>query len=331
MAFSISELSKWYDKLYKSAQELTPSEFKPYFFDHLSSVVPFDSALWASRSDILNTAREFWVEDTYLYRQPSDFMRNYYSIALASKSTDPLNIYLSEHPNEYFSTWDVISKDEWQKTPYYSQHCKKYGIENILATLNAPNEYSTIGHAISLYRADINNPFSLQEKEMINELGSNFIQSFKVNIMSSFSAEQNNNMTAKAIVDRYGEVVYEAEESFYYLAYKLKIMSDGKMTLDGLKELSDQLEVKVEGYTVIAYISNGLIFIEISVPPIDDLLTERQLEVCSLMSKGYKAIEIANMLDIEKKTVDAHTNEIFSRLNVKSRAAVTSLYLQQFE
>lgn len=322
-------LSDWLVKLYSNARKLTPSDFKSYFFDHLNRIIPFDSALWASRSDILNTAKEFWVEDTYLYHQPSDFMENYFNIASTSEKPDQLNLYLTKNPNKYFTTWDVIPKKEWEKTEIYSHHCKKYGVENILATLNAPDEYSTIGHAISLYRADANNLFTLEEKALINELGPNFIQSFKVNIVNSFAVSVNGNSTAKAIIDRYGEIIYEAEESFYFLAYQLKIIFNGKMTLDGLNTLSSQMEWKIDNYTITAYLNNGLIFIEISIPPIKDILTDRQLEISALISKGYTNIEIAKFLGIKKKTVDTHIGNILTMLNVRSRAAVTSLYLQQ--
>lgn len=256
-------------------------------------------------------------------------MENYYQIASATNTKDPLNQHLSEHTNKFFTTWDVISKEQWERTPFYSQHCKKYGIENILGALNAPSEFSTVGHAISLYRKHFNAMFTLAEKSLINELAPNFIEAFKVNIMASLAKEPGVNVTAKAIVDRYGEIIYEAEESFSFLAHKIKIMTDGKMMLDGLRNLSGEREIKIEGFTVRAYINNGLIFIEILTPPIHDLLTHRQLEVCSLISKGYKSNEIAELLGIGKKTVDAHTGEIFSRLSVRSRAALTSLFLQQ--
>ena len=48
-------------------------------------------------------------------------------------------------------------------------------------------------------------------------------------------------------------------------------------------------------------------------------LTNRQLEILSLLDKGLSNVEIGNKLYISRKTVDHHVSAILSKLNIHSR------------
>jgi|GEM_PF-6349236 len=53
-------------------------------------------------------------------------------------------------------------------------------------------------------------------------------------------------------------------------------------------------------------------------------LTSREVEIVELILQGHKNSEIANCLFISKFTVNCHIRNIFRKLNVKSRAKITS-------
>ena len=57
---------------------------------------------------------------------------------------------------------------------------------------------------------------------------------------------------------------------------------------------------------------------------IDDLLTERELEVLSLLSDGLVKKEIADHLKISYSTVDTHVGHIFSKLGVHNAPAAVA-------
>jgi DNA-binding NarL/FixJ family response regulator len=64
-------------------------------------------------------------------------------------------------------------------------------------------------------------------------------------------------------------------------------------------------------------------------------LTRRQLEVLSLMAKGYNNAAIARALVLEEKSVENHINAIFGQLNLSRdnaahpRVKAVLLYLQE--
>jgi two-component system NarL family response regulator len=55
-------------------------------------------------------------------------------------------------------------------------------------------------------------------------------------------------------------------------------------------------------------------------PPVD--LTERQIEVLSLVAQGYTYQEIGDQLHLSKHTVRYHMREIISQLHLKNRAEI---------
>lgn len=58
-----------------------------------------------------------------------------------------------------------------------------------------------------------------------------------------------------------------------------------------------------------------------------DSLTLRELEVGSLLAKGYTTVQIADYLQISSRTVQSHVNHIISKLGAKTRSeAVALLY-----
>jgi DNA-binding NarL/FixJ family response regulator len=64
-------------------------------------------------------------------------------------------------------------------------------------------------------------------------------------------------------------------------------------------------------------------------------LTKRQLEVLSLMAKGYNNAAVARTLVLEEKSVENHINAIFGQLNLSRdhaahpRVKAVLLYLQE--
>lgn len=63
-------------------------------------------------------------------------------------------------------------------------------------------------------------------------------------------------------------------------------------------------------------------------PAPQDLLTAREYEILCLYARGYGNKEIANMLDISVKTVESHRNHLYLKLQLNSRADLTTYALR---
>ena len=58
---------------------------------------------------------------------------------------------------------------------------------------------------------------------------------------------------------------------------------------------------------------------DLSTPPDTNGLTLRQLEVISMLGRGFSNKEIARALDVAERTVKAHVSAVFEALNVRNR------------
>lgn len=54
--------------------------------------------------------------------------------------------------------------------------------------------------------------------------------------------------------------------------------------------------------------------------PTQELLTEREKEVLSIIAKGMTMVETANILGLKRNTIAGYVKEIYRKLNVSSRA-----------
>ncbi len=64
-----------------------------------------------------------------------------------------------------------------------------------------------------------------------------------------------------------------------------------------------------------------------SAQSVDDTLTQRETEILSLISKGYRSKEVAAELNIGFHTVESHLRNIYTKLHVRSRAQAVAKFL----
>jgi DNA-binding NarL/FixJ family response regulator len=64
-------------------------------------------------------------------------------------------------------------------------------------------------------------------------------------------------------------------------------------------------------------------------PILDNGLTSRQMEVASLVAKGWANKEIAPALGISMNTVGAHVQDILLRLKLNNRTKLAVWYLER--
>ncbi len=60
-----------------------------------------------------------------------------------------------------------------------------------------------------------------------------------------------------------------------------------------------------------------------------EILSKRELEILPLVAKGYGNKEIAEMLYISVKTVEAHKAKIMEKLNLKSKPELVEYALKK--
>jgi len=63
-------------------------------------------------------------------------------------------------------------------------------------------------------------------------------------------------------------------------------------------------------------------------PKIDNPLTKRELEIARLVAKGMTNPQIGEQLSIKPRTVSSHLDNIYARLRISGRAALTRWLLE---
>jgi len=318
------EISLWLKSLFIASRDKDIGEFKEYCFKHLQSVIQFDSGLWTTRSDMFNKVNVHWVDDSYLFNQPDAFMENYFNIASTADTPDLLNEYLINHPNEFIDLWQVVSISEWHSSIYYTEHCKIFGVENALAALVSKNENTSVSHAISIYRSDLELKFTAQERELITFLLPFLLQAFRLNLLYSFMPN-NSARVIRGVVDRFGTII-EAQNEFIRVMSHCNVLDSGALKLGFHSDIEALSSFRLERYTVQIEHEKGLFFIKIELPPIEEILSPKEVEVSKLLLNGLSNKEIANYLCRSSNTVKNQVNSILQKLNVKTReAAVLAL------
>lgn len=311
------EVSLWLKSLFVASQTTTVREFKSFVFSHLQSLVKFDSGLWTTRSDMFDKVNVHWVEDSFLYNQPNEFMENYFRIASAEHGPDLLNEYLTHHPDQFVDLWQVVTVEQWRQSVYYTEHCKPFGVEHALAALAAKSENTSVSHAISFYRANYDNPFSDEERACVNFLLPFLLQAFRLNLIYSFMPHDSGRVV-RAVLDRFG-VVIEAQESFVCAMEKCGLLKVEGVDLQGLNISDEVTSFQFDAHTVHARHEHGLILMEVTLPPIEDILSTKEVEVSKLLYSGLSNKDIAEHLCRSPHTVKNQVKSILKKLNVNTR------------
>jgi DNA-binding NarL/FixJ family response regulator len=74
-----------------------------------------------------------------------------------------------------------------------------------------------------------------------------------------------------------------------------------------------------------SYISAGIarLLMEPGEPPVEEMLTERQIQILTMLAQGQSSKQIGFALGLSSKTVDVHRSRIMERLGVRDVASLT--------
>lgn len=322
------QLSQFILTLYQGASQKSLAEFKSWAFEHMQSILPFDSGLWLSRSDMVNPIPTYLAEDTYLFNQPADFMKNYHRMITLSNNEDPLHKIVLTAPCKVFSLWDAYdSKEVWYKTNFYQEHSKVYEVEHMLAALFSPSGNSNLNHLFSFYRKNADNAFSAKEQLTVEFILPHLVEAFRINVLNSFTFDWQNGSSFRAATDRFGKVI-EAENGFRKLMCSQELLIDNDITFD-IKNLNFPTRLKINNVSMEVNFYEGLVFFEVSQQCPLEKLTKKQKEICKHLVSGLVDKEICRKMAISKSGVRYHLANIYKILVVDSRYTAIAYLLRQ--
>lgn len=328
-----SDLSQWLTQLYVGAERCHPTEFKQWCFEFTLKQLKFDSALWATRSDLQDLQQEHWVTDTKVFNQQNEFMKNYQAIAQKAGSSDQLNQFLIENPSQFFTIWDVCPQKLWYTSDFYLEHCVKFGIEQAISAMTLPTKNSAVSHVISFYRANKDDEFSRNEILVADFVLPHLIEAFRHNVLGTFTRSQDKGQSFRAVLDRYGAMM-EAEDGFLQLMQKHQMLNNSKVKIPTLNHSYHSDEYRHHQLQLNTQFNEGLFYVEASESSKLESLTKRELQILDLLSKDFNPAETAEFLskqppkkNLSANTVNTHRRNIYKKLGVSHGAAAAVYYL----
>lgn len=325
-------LNNWLTELYDQARKQRLPDFKQWCFRSLQGLLHFDSGLWATRSDLQQLKHEHWVDDTCVFNQTADFMANYFTIVSQSDTPDPLNLHLVAHPGKFYSIWDCCPKAQWIKTDYYTKHCRQFGVENAISALTLPTANSAVSHVFSFYRTSEEDEFSENETLLADFILPNLVESFRINVLSTFSQTQDKGESFRAVLDRFGEML-EAEAGFYQLMRQKGLLENTRVNIPGLEDVTSSSQIELAGLKLDIVFTDGLLYLEVSEGSELAKLSQREYQVLALLSKGFSSKDTAKTLSddnpnqkITANTVNTHRSNIYKKLGVSNKTQATAYF-----
>jgi len=314
------ELGLLIKDLYNIAMEQPLNLFKKAVLERLDLFLPMDSAIWVSISQVKSL---YHHNDTFTYKQPDGCLDNYLKYPEAVKQTQDMAAILYENMNITMDSYELTPGRIWQETDLYLKHAKIYNQDTALITMTQ-NPINNIINTISFNRGKVSGEFTAQEKSIKQFIMPHIIESFRINILNSFSRSESDNDNFKAVIDKYGQLI-EAEEGFLILLNKFNVIENNRVDIDKVTDNEfDDLKIiisKLEG--------DGLRYIEVIDLGEKPKLTERKKQICRLLAQGLSNKEIAKDLNITTATVSKHLQDVNKIFSVGSRYQAISCILRQ--
>ncbi len=314
----IDAFSQLLRDLYRAAAETPAGRFRLDALQRVRSFLPFDSALWASGS-VRRDGQH--IHALVTLDQPPEMMENYEKI----KQHDVV------FARAFQSLGTVINVDvlnpEMQAIvhPDALAHCRRFGLTYVLAVVDA-DLVAGLFFAVSLYRAQSSVPFSAEERALTQALVAHFPELVAINHLRALSGTDRGART-HAVCDREG-FLYHAERDF---PRRLQLEWPDWRGPQLPIPLCDSVAASAEGRW-----RNGRV-VAADWKPYDefcllslrevvefDRLSSREVEIARAFASGAAYGDIARALQIAPTTVRNHLSNIYTKLNVHSKAELVN-------
>ena len=300
-------------KLFRGARTQAPEKFQDWALEQLKGMLPFDSAQWVSGA-LLNN--DLLFHSIRLHRKPIEALENYAKY----RDQDFLRKMVMATPGKTVDPCDQIPRNEFEKLDIYRNHCRPFGMLHALSTaaIDKPNALFT---GASIYRADIDKPFSAADKAIKQFITPILVEARNLNICLHLNEPGGLGASASAICDVKG-MLREAESGFPELMRREWPEWRGPL-LPVVPEsvMDDGCEAMFHGGHVVMRLQrwNELVKLSIREKGAFDSLTPGEQQVAQRLTEGLTNKEIANALGISPKTVGNHLHRIFAKLGVPNR------------
>lgn len=323
MGIAMSVFNELVLELYRLAQNAPAAEFQTQAMDRMREVLNFDSGYWAT--GVVKPGEGFVAHSFLLYRQPPEWTDDYARINHNDAMTYETFQQLGTTVNA------ALCSPEWQARfdPESREHLKRYHVSHCLGTIIA-EPVLQICAGVALFRADPDQPFTEQERLLMQSLISHLSEAWNISRFAYMDSARNSGMPSsqgRAICDIKG-VLYNADRNFTGLMLAEWPEWKGPRLPDEVQEALCSSEVRRYGgrrATIIFETLQNMELLTIRERTAIDELSPREHSVADLFAKGANFRTIADILHISPVTVRNHLRHIYTKLGISNKVDLVRL------
>lgn len=323
-------------ELYRAAQEMAVDEFWEFSMSLFKSLVPFDSARYAS---VLLMQQGMQVQEVYLHNKPIEAILDYTAIThadpvLEAGRTNPGRM-IRFHPPTLFAGKE--------KRPLFD-YAKRYEHANGMTTIHFDQD-SPHAQAISIFRADENSHFQKQDGWIAEQVIPHLLEAHKIN--RAFAVHRTFNDTDQSTV-----AIASPNGALHFCGAGFRKLLNLEWTewegailpgplMDGLAcagtggFCSATIRVTAKGAGEVLFLKASRVSVLAPCPAINPGLlqnayglTPAEARVAITLLEIYSAKGVANYLGVSFNTVRTQIKEIYAKLGVDSRTRFVKLMLE---
>lgn len=312
----LKELSAVVLNLYRGTREQPVDAFQDWVFEQVKTVLSFDSAVWLTGT-LLND--QHVTHSQLFHRQPPQLFTDW--ARCKDKAVFAVKVFGSPG-----ITFNCVTSMEFG--PELAEHSRRYSIEHILAT-SSIDPVSSLHELISIYRADLDKPFSEEERLFQQSLVPHLAETWRINRLTHLSKVTQPLGVANshaAVVDTKG-ILHLIEPGFTRLLLDEWPEWRGPRLPDKLVAQIENQDKRFTGNTLVTHLSNlnDQILLHGRKKSRVDALSKREREMANHFSTGHTYKEIAQSLSLSPATVRNHLSKVYTKLGVGNKAELVNL------
>ncbi|MGD9943921.1 MAG: response regulator transcription factor [Burkholderiaceae bacterium] len=298
--------------LYRGSRDVSWQQFQGWALELLQTKLRFDSAWWGKGSH-----QAGYVHNLHLYRCRPEIIEDYRRWV----GEDFMRAAVMARPGESINLSDLMSREDFLRTPVYRHFCRQHGIEWSLATVSMVDEKAGLLQWISLRRADPQWPFSEAERRLKQRLVPHLIEAER-NCRQYYLRESGARLRGRpwGLCDARGQL-HEAGPRFVDTLRRQWPAWGGPELppplLDALAAgrpfIGDNVVVDTEQV-------NGLHCLFARARSAVDSLSPREREVARRYARGEGHLSIAGELGVSPVTVRNQIQSVYRKLGINNKA-----------
>lgn len=304
--------------LYRGTRSIPPTRYKQWAFDKLREYIELDAGFWGAGY----LTDQIIITSVSLFNLPPEIISSYEMV----KDQDQMMGPLLCSPGITLDLYDVVTRDEFVDSEIYRRHSRRYGIEQVLATMYL-DETTSLLNGISIYRSDPAARFSLEERHFVQQVIPHLIEAASLNYFQTLMMENTGDRGAMMVCDSAGNLLEVESEAARLLRMEWPEWKGPLLPEPITTRLDGKGERRYTGRNTTAIVqpyAEHFRILLIEHGPLD-LLSVRERQVAKALAKGSSYKEVSRDMGISTSTVTNHVNRIYRKLGIRNKTELGQL------